>query len=559
VTRPALLALSWPLWIGGPAGLAAAPAPVVQVETVDVGSEFGDAVALGALKRACARNEAELRSHFLAEGKPFDPDLVRSRGGRRCHVDYSPTLPGFRADPEDAPVRELFMNVDGLALLSGREEVFGDVLDISRQILAGLPRPVHLTLGTGRDLAGYRYEEALAFQYGDRAALVDWRRTRVPALSNPWTQDFLKSGKAGGEERILVTRQLFEGHVDNATAFAPMLDALSEDRFVRSKLSWEGGDLQFVRHPENPELLVMLFGDSARAYWGEDLDPDEYAYVLRREFGADLSVDLGGLVPHVDYFVAFLPADRIALVSQPVSGRRDLAEAAAAAIEARFRDGAPASLCALREALADDDALRGGRKRVESLLKRARREAQEGWPRDQEPGLGERLAPYLARLCPQSPADCFRDEAVESFLDSDPALLRDWVQAALRDRTDAALDLRLLSVVESQLMREPVPTQGRIDEKAREIESLGFRVVRVPRIGGERSLKVPWSGISYVNSLVVDDVLFVPRFGLGAAEERIFDELAAALPDHYRIVPVAARHMLLFNGGVHCSLAELRD
>jgi agmatine/peptidylarginine deiminase len=121
------------------------------------------------------------------------------------------------------------------------------------------------------------------------------------------------------------------------------------------------------------------------------------------------------------------------------------------------------------------------------------------------------------------------------------------------------MDLRLLSIVESQLGPTPHPTQGRIDEKQSELEELGFRVVRVPRFGGERSLKVPWSGISYVNSLLVDHTLFVPRFGLGEVERRIFEELDEALPPEYEVVPVYARHMLLNNGGVHCSVAIVRD
>jgi agmatine/peptidylarginine deiminase len=119
------------------------------------------------------------------------------------------------------------------------------------------------------------------------------------------------------------------------------------------------------------------------------------------------------------------------------------------------------------------------------------------------------------------------------------------------------MDLRLLSVVESQLARRP-PGLDRIDAAARTLEEMGFRVVRVPRFGGDRSLKVPWSGISYVNSLLVDRTLFVPRFGLGDAEETILEELDAALPPQYEVVPVYARHMLLFNGGVHCAVAIVR-
>jgi hypothetical protein len=148
---------------------------------------------------------------------------------------------------------------------------------------------------------------------------------------------------------------------------------------------------------------------------------------------------------------------------------------------------------------------------------------------------------------------------MERFLQSDPELLRDWAGAALRHRTESVMDLRLLSVVESQLVRKPPETQGRIDAAVRTLQEIGFRVIRVPRIGGDRSLKVPWSGISYVNSLLVDRTLFVPRIGLGEAEQRIFDELDGALPPEYEVVPVYARHILLYGGGVHCAVAIVRD
>ena len=143
------------------------------------------------------------------------------------------------------------------------------------------------------------------------------------------------------------------------------------------------------------------------------------------------------------------------------------------------------------------------------------------------------------------------------LLDEDAAFLKDWVTEALRSRTSALMDPRLLSVIESQLLKR-VDTQPRIDEKVRELEAMGFRVIRVPRIGGDSKLAVPWTGISYVNALLVERTLFLPQFGLGEAERRIVERLADALPDGYRIVPVYARHMFLKNGGVHCTVAIVR-
>ncbi len=551
------------LWLStvllAPAGRESARAAEPRREVVAVGLDFPDAVEPGALTRLCAKTGEQLRELFRERGAPFDPSVLRKGRGGTCHVDYTPTVAGFRADPEDLPVRELFVNVDGVSFLAGRTQVFGDSLDISKDLVKAFPRPIPITLGTRWELAERWYEEAADFHYGDSAGRVDWRRSRVPSLANPWAQDYLKSGRAARAQRILVTRRLFEGRREDGEPFRPMLDSLKDPRFARSNLSWEGGDLQFVRDPRDPDRLVLVFGDSARAYWGKDLSPEEYAYVLRREFGADVSVDLTGLAPHVDYFVAFLPADRIALVSQPVSGNRALAEAAAALLAEQLGPTPPPTLAELRQHLARPDALSDGRRQVERLLKRAKAEAREGWPRTEVAGLGRRMERYVAAHCPASPAECFSDRGLEIFLSSDRSLLGDWAGAALLDRTESTRDLAVLSIVESQLRREPPANQERIDAAVRALEELGFRVVRVPRFGGDRDLKVPWSGISYVNSLLVDRTLFVPRFGLGEAEDRILEGLGRSLPPSYEVVPVFARHMLLRNGGIHCTVAIVRE
>ena len=332
----------------------------IQIERLDADSGFPDAAAPGSLRRVCAETEDSLREFFQERGAPFDPGLVHSRG-RKCHIDFVPTVPGFRADPEDRPIQELFVNVAGLSFLARRAEVLGDSLDVSKALVERLPQGVRITLGTQQQLAARWFEEAIAFHYGDRRGQISWRKNRVASQYTPWVQDYLKSGRAGSVQRILVTRHLFEGRREEATHFRPMLDALQEGRFARSKLSWEGGDLLFVNHPRNPDRLVLFFGDSAKAYWGKSLNREEYAYVLRREFGADLSVDLSGLVPHIDYFVAFLPADRIAVVAQPMAGSRELAEAAAGALEERFAGEPPATLRGLRLMLAQPDALSSGR------------------------------------------------------------------------------------------------------------------------------------------------------------------------------------------------------
>jgi agmatine/peptidylarginine deiminase len=115
----------------------------------------------------------------------------------------------------------------------------------------------------------------------------------------------------------------------------------------------------------------------------------------------------------------------------------------------------------------------------------------------------------------------------------------------------------ILSVIESNLPGYAVPTQSVIDARAKRLEAMGFRIIRIPRIGG-RTGKDSWPGISYANSALIDNVLFVPQFGLGMAETAVFDQLRAKLPEHYKVVPVYARHMLVRNGGIHCVMGFIR-
>lgn len=115
-----------------------------------------------------------------------------------------------------------------------------------------------------------------------------------------------------------------------------------------------------------------------------------------------------------------------------------------------------------------------------------------------------------------------------------------------------------LDLVEGQL--EPVPEAVRrlAREKTDELEAIGFRVVEVPAFrvdlnGGRR-----WPGLSYVNALVVDRQVFVPRFGLGGVEDRLLREAEARLPPGYTLVPIDAQQVLIRNGGLHCLAGLVR-
>ena len=112
----------------------------------------------------------------------------------------------------------------------------------------------------------------------------------------------------------------------------------------------------------------------------------------------------------------------------------------------------------------------------------------------------------------------------------------------------------------SKSQLEPVPeaVRRRALEKVGELEAMGFGVVRVPAFRVDLLGPRDWPGISYVNALVVDRQVFVPRFGLGDVEDRFFHDAAAQLPAGWSIVPVDAQRVLIRNGGLHCLAGLVR-
>ncbi len=159
--------------------------------------------------------------------------------------------------------------------------------------------------------------------------------------------------------------------------------------------------------------------------------------------------------------------------------------------------------------------------------------------------------------CPKDPLECVNPSGFSRLLGENRAMLEGWLMAGTRLREKEGLAKAVLSVIESNLPGHPVPTQPVIDARAATLEGMGYRVIRIPRIGG-RSGKDGWPGISYANSAVIDNVLFVPQFGFGAAEIAVFEKLRTQLPPKYKVAAIFARHMLVRNGGVHCVLAFVR-
>jgi hypothetical protein len=535
---------------GPPAGTASAE---VRLEPVPASARWPDAVEPGALRLACAGGETELAAYFAREALAFRADLVRREHGRSCHVLYRPTLEGFRASPDDDAVSEVLFDTDPLLYLAAGEGNWGDAFGAMRDVLRRVSRPLAVDVLIHRLHDPRAYEEATARNFGGtrhRVTLVD----RGVERTFWWVQDYVKAGRSPRGPTILVPRRIFESTPETADEFAPLLSTLArQDRVVRSRLSWEGGDLQLTRDPRDPRRLVLYCGRFAKPYWAETLSQAEYEHVLALEFGADRVVDLGGLFPHVDYLVAFLPAARIALVSEAVAGDLGVARAAADALAARFGGSVPAALASLRAALA---VAGFDLARARAALERARSE-RAGWQLAVDRTLPERMRSLVARACPAG-EECLTAAGQLRLLEADRATFAEWVQATQAARDEPAVITAHLDIVGSQL--EPVPDdlKRRTLAKIGELEALGFRVVRVPSYRVDLAGPRGWPGVSYVNALVLDTTIFVPRFGLGAAEEQVFRAVGAQLPAGYTIVPVDAQQALIRNGGLHCLAGLVR-
>jgi hypothetical protein len=350
----------------------------------------------------------------------------------------------------------------------------------------------------------------------------------------------------------------FEGRVRDGTLMKPMLDSLEAGRFERSKLSWEGGDLQFILSPKDSRRLLLIYGKSARTYWGAHLSPQEYEYILKLEFGADEAADLSDVTSHVDYFVNFLPEDRIALVSQPERENFEIARAAARVLADHYRMVGQAEVSELERMLADKERAFGKDLQAIRALLRTIAARSPDWPIPFDAGVAKRLHAYMESACSGNPMDCASPDEIGRLLAREPALLRDWAKGSTSALTTEVLASRIVSIIESQLPGFQGSVQPIVDRDARKLEALGFRVVRVPRLAGDPVLKPRWPGVSYVNATLIDRTLFMPEFGLGEAEWALSDRVRAAMPAKYRIVPVYARHILLYNGGLHCISGLIR-
>jgi hypothetical protein len=462
-------------------------------------------------------------------------------------------VPGFRASPDDEPLRGILFDADALLYLATARSNRGEALGAMGEVLRHIDRPLEVEVLIHPVHEEAAYERATARGFGDTPHRVTVRERGV-ARNFWWVQDYVKAGASGGSETVLVPRRLFEGEPRNANVFDPLLERLCQDeRFVRSRLSWEGGDLQFTRDPRDPDRLVLYYGSFVKPYWGESLSDEEFEHVLRTEFGADEAVDLGGLAPHVDYFVSFLPRARTALVSVPRSGDLDLARAVVERLLLRFVGREPPTLAALGEALSSPNP---SPPEIARLVGQARRE-QGGWSFDVDEELFGETKALVAEVCPGQ-EDCFSAEDQVRLAEANPALFEDWIHAVQHARDEQPIISAHLDLLQSQIEVVPAELEARIAEKIAELEALGFQVIQVPAFRVDLKQERDWPGISYVNALVVDEQVFVPRFGLGEAEEGIFRLVQAKLPPGYTIVPIDAQRVLIRNGGLHCLAGLIR-
>ena len=536
--------------------MATAPGPCagdVVFEPVPPSTRWADAVEPGALRLACARSDTELKALFESEGLPFRPEILRREPARVCHVFYRPTVPGFRAAPDDEPVTGLIFDTDPVLYLAAGHQNHGEPVGAMREVLRRIPRPLAVSILVHRVHDPAAYEKATQRNFGDtphRVTLLD----RGVDTTFWWVQDWVKAGTSRGGLAILVPRRIFEGKPENGEAFGPLLARFArQDGVARSRLSWEGGDLQFTRDPRDPRKLVLFHGSFAKPYWAETLTAGEFEYVLSVEFGADRAIDLGGLAPHVDYFVSFVPRARLALVGLPVSGDLAVARGALDALLARIAGRKPEALVELRDHLSSPKA---DLDQARQALERARRQQLE-WQLAVDPTLPEHMRSLVTRVCPEG-GDCFSPVNQLRLIEADPDTFECWVHATQSARDEPAVIAAHLDLVEGQLEPVPETVRRRALHKVGELEAMGFRVVRVPAFRVDLNGPRDWPGISYVNALVVDQQVFVPRFGLGDVEDRLVHDVGAQLPAGYSIVPVDAQRVLIRNGGLHCLAGLVR-
>ena len=525
-----------------------APAAVQVVPLTDQ-AIFPEAIEDDALAFACAEDPAALAGFFAEKRLPFEPTLVRGwEGHKACHIYYEPTLKGFRASRDNAPIQGLYVTIQPTNFFA-RSAIPGYNLEIAKTVLGRLPRGAQVRVG----VAGHFDEEfwgpAVESHFGGLPHEFSFFATDSETMQ-PWAQDHMKAGQLNGQPRTLSPRRLFEGEAEQGEQTRGLLTRLGQNGFVRSKLSWEGGGIQFVANPKNPSQTIMAVG--LRRYWGPALTEAEYVYVLRVEFGADLVLNLNPTGAHADYVTAFFPQDQTVLVSTIVQNNADLARAAAFELLDSFGDQKPPELRRLASLLAEwAGSLTGRPLPLVNAISAAQAVLDRPLP-ENDPKLDVLVRSYVVRNCPGNPGACFA--AANEMLRKDPELLRRASTHVVGLEARAELRQVLLGVISDQLSPAIPKEQATLDQAAKQLEAWGFRTVRVPHLTSGGELR-----ISYVNGLLFDRRFFMPSLGLGRFEERLAAALRDDLQGRYEIIPVDAQRVLAMNGGLHCVFGITRE
>lgn len=532
------------------------------MKPVPASSLYPDAAAPGAIQWACSGDRQVIAEFFAQKGRPFSAELVRTMDGSSCHIYYEPTLPGFRAAAEDLPVSKLFFNVDTLAFFAGRNTPSGDSLDVAGAILEHTSRPLDVVLSLSVVPSEGVFRSSLAKHFRSSAAHTPLHNIRPHASPSrgelaPWMQDFLKAGHRDRQERILVTRRAFEGRADHAQKLDEMLTSFRDPVFEHSKLSWEGGDVQFAYHPKDHGKLVMFYGTSMKQYWGEALTREELEFVLRQEFGADEAVYMDDVTPHVDYLLSLIPESNTALVSTPVCGDVKVARAAVDALIQHYGTAVPAELHRLSTLIPFSAKPLSKVPELQSALGSAIT-AKRTWRAPRDPAVEGRIVDFVKLHCPGDPAACIAPQRLPQWLEQEPELLRQWVEIGAKVRLTELMNNRMLELISAQ-MSDCTDLVEKADRAANRVAQLGFRVVRIPWLPAAPDSRRDWAGIAYANAALIDKTLFVPSFGLPAVEKEWFDRLRSDLPTGYKLIPIPARFLVLENGGLHCAIAFERQ
>lgn len=543
------------LWLITPWPAAGAEPSLTFLPVAPV-PRFQDAVAKDALRYLCSPDLEQLREYFTERKLPFVGTMVSRKQKRYCHIYYEPSVPGFRAHTESNRVQGLVFTVDSRRFLAPHESSMGDSLDVAKRILEVVERPLDVVIQSKAEVSG-KWQDAA------KASFLPNRSHRIHLRDNPteqpnvWAQDYVKSGDVSGKAHTLVTWKTYEGKGRYGEAFNAMLHSLESEGWHRSKLSWDGGDIQFGVNPRVPGRTMLFYGDSARLYWGQSLKPEEYEYVLKLEFGADDAINLSGLATHIDYFVSILPDAKTLMVSKEMRGNLELSQAAVELLIERFGPSPLFSL--LKERFATEDSAFGsGNAATLSTLAEARK-AYPAFDPLVKVDVFERFRAYWNRNCQEDEALCTSGEGFERMLERDPALAKDWVAEATLLKSAPHLAASLVALLSSQMESAKSARERLAESKIKELRKRGFDIVEVPQITGDGDGGIRWAGISYVNSAIIDNYVFVPEFGLGAAESKIMDNLQEALPAPFVVVPVYARNSLVLNGGVHCVVGFRRS